>query len=119
DFQDSPDDEGDTRSSQEYMNDLEEEYQARAILAKSKRFFKKGTQRFSRAKAIDQTECHKCGKKCHFARDFWSKTPAPSYQSPFHPKLIHLSEYKPEPRHTKDFEAKYNKVKSKLALFSS
>ncbi|GJR52825.1 retrovirus-related pol polyprotein from transposon TNT 1-94 [Tanacetum coccineum] len=44
DFQDSPDDEEDTRSSHEYLNDLEEEYQARALLAKSKRFFKKGTQ---------------------------------------------------------------------------
>ncbi|GJY46531.1 hypothetical protein Tco_0435594 [Tanacetum coccineum] len=63
DFQDSPDDEEDTRSSHEYLNDLEEEYQARALLAKSKRFFKKGTQRFSSAKATDQTECHKCGKK--------------------------------------------------------
>nr|GEU31064.1 putative ribonuclease H-like domain-containing protein [Tanacetum cinerariifolium] len=41
DFQDSPDDEEDTRSSQKYMNDLEEEYQARALLAKSKRFLKK------------------------------------------------------------------------------
>ncbi|GKE47411.1 hypothetical protein Tco_1478669 [Tanacetum coccineum] len=41
DFQDSPDDEEDTRSSHEYLNDLEEEYQARALLAKSKRFFKK------------------------------------------------------------------------------
>ncbi|GJT97830.1 hypothetical protein Tco_1093348 [Tanacetum coccineum] len=41
DFKDSPDDEEDTRSSQEYMNDLEEEYQERALLAKSKRFFKK------------------------------------------------------------------------------
>nr|GEX35744.1 hypothetical protein [Tanacetum cinerariifolium] len=40
-FQDSPDDEEDTRSSHEYLNDLEEEYQARAILANSKRFFKK------------------------------------------------------------------------------
>ncbi|GKA13315.1 retrovirus-related pol polyprotein from transposon TNT 1-94 [Tanacetum coccineum] len=30
DFQDSPDDEEDTRSSHEYLNDLEEEYQARA-----------------------------------------------------------------------------------------
>ncbi|GJR56539.1 hypothetical protein Tco_1407060 [Tanacetum coccineum] len=46
DFQDSPDDEEDTKSSHEYLNDLEEEYQARALLAKSKRFFKKGTQRF-------------------------------------------------------------------------
>nr|GEY64731.1 retrovirus-related Pol polyprotein from transposon TNT 1-94 [Tanacetum cinerariifolium] len=63
DFQDSLNDEEDTRSSHEYLNDLEEEYQARAILAKSKRFFKKGTQRFSSAKATDQTECHKYGKK--------------------------------------------------------
>ncbi|GJW28687.1 retrovirus-related pol polyprotein from transposon TNT 1-94 [Tanacetum coccineum] len=40
DFQDSPDDEEDTRSSQEYLNDLEEEYQARALLDKSKRMKK-------------------------------------------------------------------------------
>ncbi|GJX72205.1 retrovirus-related pol polyprotein from transposon TNT 1-94 [Tanacetum coccineum] len=92
DFQDSPDDEEDTRNSHEYLNDLEEEYQARALLAKSKRFYKKGTQRFSTTKATNQTECHKCGKKCHFARDGWP---------------------------TKDFEAKYNKVKAKLALLSS
>ncbi|GKG31243.1 hypothetical protein Tco_0423731, partial [Tanacetum coccineum] len=70
DFQDSPDDEEDTRRSHEYLNDLKEEYQARALLAKSKRFFKKGTQRFSGAKATDQTECHKFGKKDHFARDY-------------------------------------------------
>ncbi|GKC45497.1 retrovirus-related pol polyprotein from transposon TNT 1-94 [Tanacetum coccineum] len=119
DFQDSLDDEEDIRSSHKYLNDLEEEYQARALLAKSKRFFKKGTQRFSSAKATDQTECHKCGKKDHFARDCWSKTLVPSYQSPFQLKLLQSSEHKPEPRRTKDFEAKYNKVKSKLALLSS
>ncbi|GKE23075.1 putative ribonuclease H-like domain-containing protein, partial [Tanacetum coccineum] len=33
--------EEDKRSSHEYLNDLEEEYKARALLAKSKRFFKK------------------------------------------------------------------------------
>ncbi|GJU38776.1 hypothetical protein Tco_1191733 [Tanacetum coccineum] len=60
---DSPDDEEVTRSSYEYLNDLEEEYLARALLAKSKRFFKKGTQRFNSAKATTQTKCHKCGKK--------------------------------------------------------
>ncbi|GJS54570.1 hypothetical protein Tco_0627932 [Tanacetum coccineum] len=80
-FQDSPNDEEDARSNQEYMNDLEEEYQAIALLDKSKRFFKKGTQSFSGAKTTDQTKCHKCDMK--------------------------------------DFEAKYNKVKAKLALLSS
>ncbi|GJV11621.1 retrovirus-related pol polyprotein from transposon TNT 1-94 [Tanacetum coccineum] len=119
DFQDSPDDEEDTRSSQEYLNDLEEEYQARALLAKSKRFFKKGTLRFNSAKETDQTECHKCGKKGHFARDYWSKTSIPSYHSPFHPKPLSSFQHQPELRPTKDFEAKYNKVKAKLALLSS
>nr|GEW03350.1 hypothetical protein [Tanacetum cinerariifolium] len=41
DLQDSPDDEEDTRSRHKYLNDLEEEYKARALLEKSKRFFKK------------------------------------------------------------------------------
>nr|GEV84466.1 retrovirus-related Pol polyprotein from transposon TNT 1-94 [Tanacetum cinerariifolium] len=115
----SLDDEKDTRSSHEYLNDLEDKYQARAFLAKSKRFFKKGTQRFSSAKATDQTECHKCGKKGHFARDYWSKTSVPSYQSPFQSKSLSFPQHKPELRPTKEFEAKYNKVKAKLALLSS
>ncbi|GJX68076.1 hypothetical protein Tco_0303803 [Tanacetum coccineum] len=118
DFQDNPNDEEATRSSHEYPNDLEEDYQSKALLAKSKRFFKKGTQRFSSTKVTNQTECHKCGKKGHFAINYWSKTSVPSYQSTFQPKLLHSSEHKPELRQTKDFKAKYNKVKAKLALFS-
>ncbi|GJY46533.1 retrovirus-related pol polyprotein from transposon TNT 1-94 [Tanacetum coccineum] len=119
DFQDSPDDEEDTRSSHEYLNVLEEEYQAIALLAKSKRLFKKGTQRFSSAKATNQTECHKCGKKGHFPRDCWSKTLVPSYQSPFQSKFLSSSQHKLELRPTKEFKAKYNKVKAILALLSS
>ncbi|GJQ98761.1 retrovirus-related pol polyprotein from transposon TNT 1-94 [Tanacetum coccineum] len=68
DFEDSPDDEEDIRRCQEYLSDLEEEFHERSLLAKSKRFFKKGTQRFSGAKATDETQCHKCGRKGHFAR---------------------------------------------------
>nr|GEW19844.1 retrovirus-related Pol polyprotein from transposon TNT 1-94 [Tanacetum cinerariifolium] len=119
DFQDSLDDEEDTRNSHEYLNDLEEEYQVKALLAKYKRFFKKGTQRFSNAKATGQTECHKCGKKGQFARDRWLKRSVPSYQSPFQSKLLLSSENKPELTQTKYFEAKYHKVKAKLALLSS
>nr|GEY99917.1 retrovirus-related Pol polyprotein from transposon TNT 1-94 [Tanacetum cinerariifolium] len=60
DFQDSLDDEEDTRRSQEYLKDLKEEYQAKALLAKSKRFFKKGSQRFSGAMTSEGPQCHKC-----------------------------------------------------------
>ncbi|GKA22478.1 hypothetical protein Tco_0708440 [Tanacetum coccineum] len=71
DFQDSSDDEEDTRSNEEYLKDLENEYHKRALLAKSRRFFKKGSQR-----------------------------------------------QKPKLRPTKDFEAKYNKVKPELTLLN-
>ncbi|GKC79912.1 hypothetical protein Tco_1130686 [Tanacetum coccineum] len=72
--------------------------------------------RFSSAKVTDQTECHKCGKKGHFVRDYWSKTSIPSYQSPFQLKLLLSSENKPEMRNTKDFEAKYNKDEEEVSL---
>ncbi|GJV89686.1 retrovirus-related pol polyprotein from transposon TNT 1-94 [Tanacetum coccineum] len=77
DFQDNPDDEEDTRSCQEYLNDLEEEFHERAMLAKSKRFFKKGSQRFSDAKATDETQYHKCRRIVlvlqHLSQQ-WSRT---------------------------------------------
>ncbi|GJR33485.1 hypothetical protein Tco_1209169 [Tanacetum coccineum] len=41
------------------------------------------------------------------------------YESHFQPKLLHSSEHKPKLRYTKDFKAKYTKVKAKLALLSS
>ncbi|GKD37843.1 hypothetical protein Tco_1258050 [Tanacetum coccineum] len=54
----------------------------------------------------------------HFVRDCYSKTSVPSYQSPFQPKLLKPPHHKPELRPTKDFEAKYNKIKAKLAFLS-
>nr|GEY59916.1 hypothetical protein [Tanacetum cinerariifolium] len=51
DFQDSPDDAEDTRSSHKYLNDLEEEYQARALLAKSKRPTKDFEAKYNKFKA--------------------------------------------------------------------
>nr|GEW97581.1 reverse transcriptase domain-containing protein [Tanacetum cinerariifolium] len=119
DFQDSLDDEEDTRNNHEYLNDLEEEYQAIALLAKSKRIFKKGTQRFSSAKATDQTKCHKYGRTGHFARDSFAKSLVPSYQSPFHYKQVYSSMHKPKLRPIEEFEAKYNKVKAKLVVLNS
>nr|GEU30963.1 uncharacterized mitochondrial protein AtMg00810-like [Tanacetum cinerariifolium] len=85
DFQDNPDDEEDIRSSHEYLNDIEEEYQAGDLLAKSKGFFKKGTQ----SSIISIT------------------------------LSIKISQFtSAQTRTTKDFKAKYNKVKAKLALLS-
>ncbi|GJT74910.1 retrovirus-related pol polyprotein from transposon TNT 1-94 [Tanacetum coccineum] len=104
DFQENSDDEVDERSSEEYLRDLDIEYHERALLANSKRFIKRRNN-FSGQKANENTECYKCGNKGHFARDFFSKTSNPSYQSPvnnyssvskgfqlkFTPKLIQSS----------------------------
>nr|GEZ94139.1 hypothetical protein [Tanacetum cinerariifolium] len=64
----------------------------------------------------DTRSSHKTG---HFARDYFAKTLVPSYQSLFHIKQVSSSMHKPELRPTKDSKAKYNKVKAKLAFFSS
>ncbi|GKB52032.1 retrovirus-related pol polyprotein from transposon TNT 1-94 [Tanacetum coccineum] len=90
-----------------------------ALLAKSKRFFKKRSQRLSSAKATKDTQCHKCGRNGHFARDCFSKTSVPSFPSPNQNHTQHrLSSSSLHKTKSKDFKAKYNKVKAKLALLS-
>ncbi|GJR77915.1 hypothetical protein Tco_0090280 [Tanacetum coccineum] len=90
DFQDSLNNEEDTRSSQEYLNDLEEEYQARALLAKSKGFFKRVLKGSTMQKQLTKLNTTNVARR-----------------------------YQQELRPTKDFKAKYNKVKAKLALLTS
>nr|GEU87853.1 hypothetical protein [Tanacetum cinerariifolium] len=51
DFQDKPDDEKDTRSGLEYLKDIEEEYQASALLSNSKRQTKDFKSKYNKVKA--------------------------------------------------------------------
>ncbi|GJT00542.1 retrovirus-related pol polyprotein from transposon TNT 1-94 [Tanacetum coccineum] len=80
DFQENSNDEVDERSSEKYLRDLDIEFYKRALLANSKHFIKRNN--FSSQKANENTECYKCGKKGHFAKDCFSKTSEPSYKSP-------------------------------------
>ncbi|GKD66202.1 hypothetical protein Tco_1308310 [Tanacetum coccineum] len=84
DFQDSPNDEEDTRSNQDYLNDLE-----RRISSKSS---------FSQRLLVKNLN------------SFISVT--------LSSKPLSSSHHQPELSPIKDFEAKYNKVKAKLALLS-
>ncbi|GKA83687.1 retrovirus-related pol polyprotein from transposon TNT 1-94 [Tanacetum coccineum] len=68
DFQENSNDAADERTSEEYLRDLDIEFHKRALLENSKCFIKRKNN-FSVQKANEDTECYKCGKKGHFARD--------------------------------------------------
>nr|GEY23620.1 hypothetical protein [Tanacetum cinerariifolium] len=106
DFQENPDDEVDERSSEEYLRDLDVEHQERALLENSKCFIKRKNN-FLCQKATENIECYKCGNKGHLARDRFSKTSNPSYQSP----MNNFS--------SNQYKAEYKKMKAKLVLLEA
>ncbi|GJW14425.1 hypothetical protein Tco_0018558 [Tanacetum coccineum] len=73
----------DTRSSHEYLNDLEEEYQARALLAKSKIFFKKGTDiaKITRERSKPDKHGHGNGKTIQEPGECYQRNDVESYTS--------------------------------------
>nr|GEV39050.1 hypothetical protein [Tanacetum cinerariifolium] len=89
DFQEKSDDEVDERSSEEYLRDLDIEYQERALLTNSKCSIKRRNN-FSGQKAIENTECFKCGNKGQANLKF-----------------------------QKDYKAEYKKTKAKFALLEA
>nr|GEX01066.1 hypothetical protein [Tanacetum cinerariifolium] len=74
----------DQRTNNEFMTDLNTEYQERALLANQKRFYKRfGKVGYAR-KPIDKTKkaCFSCGKLAIFKKDCpLNKTSTPSYPS--------------------------------------
>ncbi|GKC40876.1 retrovirus-related pol polyprotein from transposon TNT 1-94 [Tanacetum coccineum] len=102
----------------------------------SKKILMKKRNNFSGQKANVNAECYKCGYKGHFARDYFSKTSKPFYQSPvnnyssvsngfqpkFTPKLIQSSQNsssQADLKAQKDYKAEYKKMKAKLALLKA
>ncbi|GJT55994.1 hypothetical protein Tco_0991048 [Tanacetum coccineum] len=99
-FQENSDDEVDERSSEEYLRDLDIEYQERALLANSKCFIK---------------------RRNNFSVNNYSSV-SKGFQPKFTPKLIQSSSNsnsQADPKFQKDYKAEYKKMKAKLALLEA
>nr|GEV29916.1 ribonuclease H-like domain-containing protein [Tanacetum cinerariifolium] len=119
--------EEDNRSNNEFMDDLNAEYQERALLANQKRFYKRFGRVGAAGKPIDKSKeiCFACEKACYFQKDCPSyKTSTPSYPSlskPYHkpksytPAFTHTPSPNPS-KLVKDYEGKYNGLKAKITL---
>ncbi|GJR78553.1 retrovirus-related pol polyprotein from transposon TNT 1-94 [Tanacetum coccineum] len=125
-FQDSNlDVEEDTRSSSEFLADLNAEFHDRALLANKKRFYKQSERVGSAKKPMDKSNetCFACGKLGHFQKDCPSnKTSIPSYPSStkiynkpkFHSTLTSQNNQNVD-NHQKDYKWKYKGLKAEIA----
>nr|GEW68150.1 hypothetical protein [Tanacetum cinerariifolium] len=107
--------EEDNKSNNEFMDDLNAEYQERALLANQKRFYKRSWRVGADRKPMDKSKeiCFAYGKACHFQKDCPSnKTSTPSYpypSKPYHKPISYTPAfiYTPSPnpsKPVKDYE---------------
>ncbi|GJU05634.1 retrovirus-related pol polyprotein from transposon TNT 1-94 [Tanacetum coccineum] len=128
-MQDSDSDvEEDTRSSSEFLADLDAEFHYRALLANQKRYYKRSRIVGSAKKPIEKTKetCFACGKLGHIQKDSPSiKTSIPSYPSSnksfSKPKF--QSNSTPQhnqtvDNHQKDYKGRYKGLKAEIAILA-
>ena len=119
-FQESDSDvEEDTRSSEEFMSDLNQEFQDRALLANQKRFYKRSGRVGGVRKPMDKSKmtCFACGRTGHIQKECPSNTTSsPSFPSKSKP-FSDAFHQKAEPEH-KDYKMKYKALKAELILLN-
>ncbi|GJS24158.1 retrovirus-related pol polyprotein from transposon TNT 1-94 [Tanacetum coccineum] len=119
-FQDSDSDaEIDTRSSSEFLVDLNAQFYDRALFANHKRFYKRSGKVGSARKPMDKSNetCFACGKQRHFQKYCpTTKTSSPSY--PSSNKNYNKTKFHTISSSSQQYRGKYKALKAKLALLT-